>query len=211
MGEIKSINVNFVGQCSFPGVYPIHPFSNVITGLIQAGGIDTTGSLRNIKIIRDGKQFSEIDLYQYLLKGSLPSKIQLRDQDIVVVPFRLLTVSIDSSIYRPGIYEAVSGETIMEIIEFAGGLKPNSSSQIGVERILPFEERKILKRNKEHFYVNFSTSHLIEVMNGDKLTANYLLDEQNEVEVIGQAKKTRKISLLSQMSVKDLIQLSIGF
>ena len=211
LGEIKSINVNFVGQCSFPGVYPIHPFSNVITGLIQAGGIDTTGSLRNIKIIRDGKQFSEIDLYQYLLKGSLPSKIQLRDQDIVVVPARLSTVSIDSSIYRPGIYEAVSGETIMEIIEFAGGLKPNSSSQIGVERILPFEERKILKRNKEHFYVNFSTSNLIEVMNGDKLTANYLLDEQNEVEVIGQAKRPGKYHYYPKMSVKDLIQLSIGF
>ena len=48
-----AINVNFVGQVNFPGVYAIHPFSNAITGLIQSGGIDTTGSLRSITIKRN--------------------------------------------------------------------------------------------------------------------------------------------------------------
>ena len=57
-------------------MYPIHPFSTVITGFIQAGGIDTSGSLRNIKIIRGGEEFSTIDLYEYLLDGKLPKNIQ---------------------------------------------------------------------------------------------------------------------------------------
>ena len=53
LGELRSINVNFVGQVNYPGVYPIHPFSTVITGLIQAGGVDTLGSLRKILISMD--------------------------------------------------------------------------------------------------------------------------------------------------------------
>ena len=50
LGKLKSINVNFVGEVKYPGVYPVHPFSTVITGIIQAGGIDTTGSLRNVQL-----------------------------------------------------------------------------------------------------------------------------------------------------------------
>ena len=65
LGKLRSINVSFVGEVIFPGIYPIHPFSTVITGLIQAGGIDTTGTLRNIKINRNGEVVSEIDLYDY--------------------------------------------------------------------------------------------------------------------------------------------------
>ena len=65
LGQLRSINVNFTGAVNYPGVYPIHPFSNLISGLIKAGGVDTTGSLRNILIKRDGVIFSEIDLYKY--------------------------------------------------------------------------------------------------------------------------------------------------
>ena len=53
LGKLRSININFVGEVKYPGVYPVHPYSTVITGLIQAGGVDTTGSLRNIQIMRN--------------------------------------------------------------------------------------------------------------------------------------------------------------
>jgi len=95
MGKLKSINVNFVGEINYPGVYPVHPFSTVITGLIQIGGIDTTGSLRNIQIKRNNKVVAEVDLYDYLLKGNFPKDIQLRNQDIVVVPSRSSTIKIE--------------------------------------------------------------------------------------------------------------------
>jgi len=78
LGELRSINVNFVGQVKYPGVYPIHPFSTVITGLIQAGGVDITGSLRKIKIKRDGSTESTVDLYDYFINGEISSNIQLR-------------------------------------------------------------------------------------------------------------------------------------
>ena len=116
LGELRSINVNFVGQVKYPGVYPIHPFSTVITGLIQAGGIDTTASLRTIQVKRNGKMVSTVDLYDYLLKGNFPHNIQLRDQDIVVIPVRKSTVEVDSAIVNPGIYEGVAGESVFDLI-----------------------------------------------------------------------------------------------
>ena len=120
LGELRSINVNFVGQVKYPGVYPIHPFSTVITGLIQAGGVDTTGSLRKIKIKRDGSTESTVDLYDYFINGEISSNIQLRDQDIVVIPPRSSVVEIDRAVVNPGIYEAIPGETIYDIIQIAG-------------------------------------------------------------------------------------------
>ena len=71
--DLKSINVNFVGEVNYPGVYSIHPFSNLILGLIQAGGVDTTGSLRSIEI-GDNKVFKKVDLYDYLIKGNISTR-----------------------------------------------------------------------------------------------------------------------------------------
>ena len=68
LGELRSINVNFTGQVTYPGIHSLHPFSTAITGLIQAGGVDTCSSLRNIKIIRDGLVYSEIDFYNFFYK-----------------------------------------------------------------------------------------------------------------------------------------------
>ena len=69
--KLKSININFVGEVNYPGIFPVHPFSTLITGLIQAGGVDTTGSLRSIQIKRNGKLHAVVDLYDYfLLKSS---------------------------------------------------------------------------------------------------------------------------------------------
>ena len=133
LGELRSINVNFVGQIKYPGVYPIHPFSTIITGLIQAGGVDTTGSLRGIIIKRDGKLFSTVDLYAYLLMGDLPEKIQLRDQDVVVIPSRNSIVTVDSAVVNPGIFEGVSGETVYDMIQYAGGLTSEASSTIIIQ------------------------------------------------------------------------------
>ena len=55
LGELKSVNVHFVGFVNLPGVHLVHPFSTVVTGLIQAGGVDIKGTLRDIKIIRNGE------------------------------------------------------------------------------------------------------------------------------------------------------------
>ena len=39
LGKIKSINVFFTGEVNNPGISIIHPFSDILTALIQAGGV----------------------------------------------------------------------------------------------------------------------------------------------------------------------------
>tara|TARA_Y100000590_G_scaffold292814_1_gene329694 strand:+ start:8625 stop:10616 length:1992 start_codon:yes stop_codon:yes gene_type:complete len=211
MGKLKSINVNFVGEINYPGVYPVHPFSTVITGLIQIGGIDTTGSLRNIQIKRNNKVVAEVDLYDYLLKGNFPKDIQLRNQDIVVVPSRSSTIKIDSAVVRPGIYESKPGETVFQMINFAGGLRPNASESIGLNRIIPISNRKDISSFNENYYIDFSNSKLTPVQNGDIITVRSIFKSIKQVEIIGQVKKPGYYNFYDGMKLNDLVMLAGGF
>ena len=210
LGELRSINVNFVGQVKYPGVYPIHPFSTVITGLIQAGGVDTTGSLRKIKIKRDGSTESTVDLYDYFINGEVSSNIQLRDQDIVVIPPRSSVVEIDSAVVNPGIYESIPGETIYDMIQFSGGQKHNASETVGIHKIKPKSERTNGMSYEAH-YVDFESTKLIPANNIDRIAVRFLFRESQQVEIIGQVKVPNIYHYYNGMTFKDLITLGGGF
>ena len=211
LGSLKLININIVGEVKYPGIYPVHPFSNLITSLILAGGIDTTGSLRNIKIKRDKKIFSTVDLYSYLINGELPSKIQLRDNDIIVVPVRMNEITIDSGVVKPAIYEFKPGETIDDLISYSGGLKSNSSSEISIKRIAPKHNRRTKKQTSEKYYIEFEDSNNILAQNGDVLSIADNFIDVSHVEIIGQVKKPGKYNFFDGMNLQDLLSLSSGF
>ena len=210
LGDLRSINVNFVGKVNYPGVFPVHPFSTVITGLVQAGGVSKIGSLRNIEIKRDGALYSTVDLYDYFLKGEVPEKIQLRDQDIIIVPVNKLSVTIDSAVVKPGIYEGVPGETIYDLIQYAGGLKVNSASTIGLERIIPLNKRNN-GNTYENFYLELEKSKLIEIQNGDHISIHKIFQEQELVQLIGQVKNPGIYKYYDGMSLDYLLELGGGF
>jgi protein involved in polysaccharide export with SLBB domain len=210
LGELRSINVNFVGEVQYPGVYPVHPFSTVITGLIQAGGVETSGSLRNIQIKRDGEVAASVDLYDYLLKGNLPESVQLRDQDIVVVPVRGSTVEINNAIVNPGIYEGVAGETVFDLIQYAGGLTPDAADKIGLNRIKPMGERDSENIYEGH-YIKIENSKLIPTQNGDRISVHPLFKENQLVEIIGQVKVPGIYHYYNGMTLKALLALGGGF
>ena len=211
LGSLKLININIVGEVKYPGIYPVHPFSNLITSLILAGGVDTTGSLRNIKIKRDKKIFSTVDLYSYLINGELPSKIQLRDNDIIVVPVRMNEITIDSGVVKPAIYEFKPGETIDDLISYSGGLKSNSSSEISIKRIAPKHNRRTKKQTSEKYYIEFEDSNNILAQNGDVLSIADNFIDVSHVEIIGQVKKPGKYNFFDGMNLQDLLSLSSGF
>ena len=209
LGELRSINVNFVGQVKYPGVYPVHPFSTVITGLIQAGGVDTTGSLRTIQIKRYGSTEETIDLYNYFINGEVSSNIQLRDQDIVIIPPRSSVVEIDSAVVTPGIYEAIPGETIYDMIQYAGGQKYNASDKVGIRRIKPKFERTN-GTSYEAYYVDFESTKLISADNIDRIEVHQLFQELQQVEIIGQVKVPGVYHYYGGMTFKDLVLLGGG-
>ena len=208
LGKLKSINVNFVGEVKYPGVYPVHPFSTVITGIIQAGGIDTTGSLRNVQLKRNNSLVSKIDLYSYLLKGEISKDIQLRDQDVVVVKPRLSKIIVDSSVVNPGIYEATQEENIYDIINHAGEYLSKASNFIGIERI---STEKDGEKSYDNFYVSRDSSKNISAKDVVKISVFDVMLNSNDVEIIGQVKSPGKYYFYDNMTLRDLLSMSIGF
>ena len=189
LGELRSINVSFVGEVHNPGQYPIHSLSNLITSLMQIGGIDTSGTLREIKIIRDNETFANIDLYKFLLRGEINDDIQLLDQDIVLVSMRNSTVEIDSSIARPGIYEMLPNETLGDLIKFAGGFTPFSSKNIIVNRLNYSRDEKAYL-GPENYYLDYTSSKNFTIENGDRVIVRKIETFTKKVEIVGQVKKT---------------------
>ena len=210
LGKIKSINVSFVGRVNNLGIFPIHPFSTIISGLIQAGGIDTTGSLRNIYVKRNGKTIRKFDFYDYIISGNIKDDIRLMDQDVILVPVRQSTVYLDSSIYVPGIYEITEKETLKDLINIAGGIKPDASDLISIERITPINMRNKANKLNSAFYVNVNETENVKIYDGDKIIVPRLIKSVNRVEIIGQAMNPGSYKFFEGMMLSDLINLSGG-
>ncbi len=209
IGKLRSINVNFVGEVSFPGVYPIHPFSNIIIGIIQAGGIDTSGSLRNIQIIRaENEEKITFDLYEYLINGKIKNNIQLRDQDIVLVPVKKSIITIDSSVVRPGIYEFKEGESVRELLDYAGGLSHRASSVLSIKRITPINDRKKSIATYKHIQTDLISTKKMLAQNGDHVVVRKIKENSLFVELIGIEKNQERFNFFEGMTLYNLLEIS---
>ena len=87
----------------------------------MAGGINDLGTLRNIKVYRQNRLVTVVDIYDYILNGKLTGNIRLMDNDVIVVgPYDCL-VTISGKVKRPMIYEMKKSESVGSIIKYAGG------------------------------------------------------------------------------------------
>jgi len=206
----KAINVHFVGEVNIPGIHLVHPFSSIVTGLIQAGGVKNTGSLRNIFIRRNGETISKLDLYDYIINGNINNNFQLRENDVIVVPVRKSTIEIEGAVYRPGIYESIGQETITQLINNSGGLKHNASKQITLKRIQLFDDRSNSSSIVNQFLFNFDQLDAIYAQDGDKIQIHSVSELSNEVEILGQIKKEGTYKYTQDMNLQDLMNLAGG-
>ena len=157
LAKLKPIKIFVMGEVAKPGGYTISSFASVFNALYSVGGPLSSGSLREIRVIRNSKVISKVDLYDYLLKGQLVGDVRLQNNDMVFVQPRGKTVSIKGEILRPAIYELREGENLKKLLEYSGGLK--SSAYVGrvqVSRIKPFDQRKKFELEKELVDVDLS-------------------------------------------------------
>tara|TARA_Y100000768_G_C23975199_1_gene682667 strand:- start:715 stop:2643 length:1929 start_codon:yes stop_codon:yes gene_type:complete len=180
IGELKSINVHFIGFVNIPGVHIVHPFSNVITGLIQAGGVDIKGSLRDVRVIRNDKIIASIDIYNYIISGKSLADVRLMDQDIVYLPPRKSTVPISGRVLRPGYFELLKNETIDNLLNFAGGIDTKSSNKI-------FLYKDGLSSGSS-FIINIKDASRHTLLNGDSLYLPMKPKMESYVHIQGQIK-----------------------
>ena len=117
LGKIKSINIYFSGQVQKPGINLIHPFSDIFTALIQAGGLKETGSLRNVQLIRNNNVVSTVDFYKFFVDGvSSFNGTKLIDGDTIHVPIVSSRVEILGEVISPGFYELLESESLLNLI-----------------------------------------------------------------------------------------------
>lgn len=136
MGELRTIQVMVVGDAYKPGAYLINGLSTISQAIMAAGGFKKTASLRNIQVKRNGQLIHQLDLYDLLLKGDGSQDVRLQSGDAVLIGSVGNQVSVFGEVVRPAIYEVKQGETLEQIIAFAGGAKPQALlDQVIVERV----------------------------------------------------------------------------
>ena len=141
--RVRPSQVFVLGEVPQPGGYTVSSFATVFNALYSVGGPLRSGSLRNIKVIRDGEVVETVDLYDYFIQGYSPNSVQLQSNDYIFVPPRGETVAITGAVKRPAYYEMREGETVQDLLEYAGGLEPNAYvKRFQIERIVPFGERE---------------------------------------------------------------------
>lgn len=120
VGTTRSVKVEIVGDVVAPGSYTLSAFSTLFNALYTAGGINDMGTLRDIKVFRNGKQVANIDVYDYIINGNNKGNIRLMDNDLVVVGPYDAIVSIAGKVKRPMKYEMRSDETLSKLLSYSG-------------------------------------------------------------------------------------------
>lgn len=122
LGQNRSIQVNVMGEVVNPGTYTLSSFATIFNALYMAGGVNDIGTMRDVKLYRENKPIASIDIYDYLLNGTIKDDIRLNDNDVIMVsPYKMMVV-VDGKVRRPMFYEMKDNESLSQLIDYAGGL-----------------------------------------------------------------------------------------
>ncbi len=145
LSELRSIQVFVVGEVARPGVYTISSLSTVLNALFASGGPTKLGSLRTIKLIRNNRTISTLDMYDFLLRGDRAHDIRIESGDTVFVPPIGQVVGVAGNVKRPAIYELTRTTRISDLFEMAGGVSLiGYLHRVQIERVKPHAEKLIL-------------------------------------------------------------------
>jgi len=204
LGQLKSINVYLTGNINKPGIHLVHPFSDVFTALVQAGGVNINGSLRSVKIIRESKIVATVDFYAFFINGiNSFSNTRILDGDVIHVPPVSNRIKIEGEIINPGFYELLDSESLSNLLEYGGGLKVSASNKVLLESIIPFNDRVSDDAAKSRVQINLSNSSQVVLSKGSTVTILPIVDNDTEVAVYGRVALPGKYPALSKIYEKD--------
>ncbi len=145
MDRLRSIRVFIVGEVTVPGTYTISSLSTVINALFAAGGPSKNGSLRNVRLMRNGADPVRIDLYDFLLGGDRHADARLQDGDTIFVPLIGSIVAVAGNVKRPAIYEMAEPTCLSRVLDQAGGINfAGWLQRIQVERVEDHQRRIVV-------------------------------------------------------------------
>ena len=179
LGNSRTIQVNVMGEVYQPGTYAISAFSTVFHALYSAGGVSEIGGLRNIQVVRNGKNIANVDVYDFIMHGKTKDDINLQEGDVIIVsPYEAL-VKIEGNVKRPMKYEMKKDETVATLLKYAGNFASDAYTR----------SMKLVRQNgKEYqiFTVDNMDYSVFKLKDGDVLTAEAILDRfENKLEIKG--------------------------
>ncbi len=205
LGDIRSIQIDIMGEVSTPGSFRMSPFSTVFHALYNAGGINNIGSMRNISVLRNGKRIANVDIYDYLFNGKQTGNIRLQEGDVIIVPPYDQIVSISGNVKRPMYYEIKPGETVSSLIDYAGGFAGDA---------YPGMVRLSRQNGEENDLYNIEKGEFAtyRLQDGDVITVGGVLDRfSNRVELKGAVNRPGLYALGNRTNtLKELIDKADG-
>jgi protein involved in polysaccharide export with SLBB domain len=205
VGQTRSMQINVMGEVKVPGTYTLSAFSTVFHALYRAGGINDIGTLRNIKVFRNGRQITVVDVYEYILNGRLAGNIRLMENDVIVVgPYDCL-VGINGNVKRPMFYEMRPTESVGTVLKYAGGFTGDAYKK--AVRLVRKSGDRYTVHNVEEFEMN-----TFKVTDGDAVTVDGILNRyENMVEIKGAVFRPGQFQLGKDItSVHSLIKAADG-
>lgn len=205
VGQTRSIMINVMGEVKNPGTYTLPAFATVFHALYMAGGTNDIGTMRNIKVYRNNRLVSVVDIYDYILNGKLTGNVRLADNDVISVgPYDCL-VNITGKVKRPMYYEMKRNESVGTLLKYAGGFTGDAYKKS--VRIVRKTGREYSVYNVDEF--DMSAFHLADE---DSVSVNSILPRfSNMVEVKGAVFRPGMYQVGGDInSVKTLIEHADG-
>lgn len=179
LGNTRSIKVNVMGEVMVPGTYTLSAFASVFHALYSAGGITDLGSLRDIRVARNGNTVANVDVYEYILQGKTDGNISLQEGDVIIVPTYEAIVKVEGKVKRPMKYEMKSDESISTLLKYAGFFAANAYKNS--VRVVRQEGRQFSVATVDRD--DFAS---FKVMDGDVVSADSIINRfSNKLEVVG--------------------------
>ena len=179
LGNTRSIKVNVMGEVMVPGTYTLSAFASVFHALYSAGGVTDLGSLRNIKVARNGKTVAEVDVYEYIMQGKTSDDINLQEGDVVIVPTYDAIVKVEGKVKRPMKYEMKENETVSTLLKYAGFFAPNAYKN---------SVRVVRQEGREYSIATVERDNFgaFKLMDGDVVSADSIINRfSNKLEIKG--------------------------
>lgn len=211
MGRLRLNEVFVIGEVEYPGAYEVSALATTLAALYQAGGPAAEGSFRRVEVRRGGAVVAEVDLYDYLLAADTGGDVRLEHGDVVFVPLAGRRVRLMGEVPRNAVFEVVPGETLSDVVRFAGGGRPAADlARVRIDRILPPDERTDAR---ERVLVDVdlprvtASSAIVPLEDGDEVTVPPIGEEQrNRVVLSGAVFRPGPFELAADMTIWDLIR-----
>ncbi len=211
--QIRPVKVSVLGNVNTPGPHLVNGMATVLNALYASGGINTSGSLREVKVYRNNKLIKSIDLYDYITQGNIDQDIRLSNNDVLFVGPRLSSVTLTGNVKKKAIYELKSNESLKDLLKYSGGLSASASlDNINISRIKPFDDRKQeMVFNRFLTTINYSKyrdnpKNNFLLTDGDIVSVKEILEKQkNTVSIAGNVYSPGDFALDAFSDLKTLI------